>query len=166
MVTQRARLCLTLLLIGWSAFWTAVAVAQSLALDYELTLRAQAPASTSETNDPCNTRLVLSVGRCTGEGANQPALKIRQNGTSLSAPLTTNSDYANVVREHRSDALPDDVSLLSKPRDVTLRLASRYRFRYNTDISDTQRFVDARYEAWAQRNELNAVGVELLFPFH
>jgi hypothetical protein len=166
MLTRRARLCLTLLLVDWSCLFTAVAIAQSLALDYELNLNTQPPVTMPVTNDPCDIRLVLLVPRCGSEAADRAALNIRQNGISLNAPPGTTLEFASVPREPRSDALADDVSVLSKPRDVTLRLGSRYRLRYNTDTSESQRFFDARYEAWAQRNELNAVGVELLFPFH
>jgi hypothetical protein len=165
MMTQRARLCLTLLLMGWSCLFTAVAVAQSLALDYELNLQPQPPATVSVTKVACD-RPALVMPRCHGEGADQVAWNIRQNGVSSYAPPATRSDYATLIREPRSDVLADDVALPSKPRDVTLRLGSRYRLRYNTANSDTQRFFDARYEAWADRNELNALGVELLFPFH
>jgi hypothetical protein len=166
MMTQRARLCLTLLLMGSSCLFTAVAVAQSLALDYELTLKPQAPATLTVTNDPCDMKQLLSVPRCRSARAGHVSWNIRQNGVFSNAVPATSSDYPTVVREPRSDVLADDVSVLSKPRDVTLRLGSRYRLRYNTANSETQRFFDARYEAWADRNELNALGIELLFPFH
>ena len=52
------------------------------------------------------------------------------------------------------------------PSDVTLWLGTRYRLRSYPDSSESQRFMDARYETWAQRNALNSLGLELLFPFH
>lgn len=166
MIMQRARLCLTAVLIRGSCLLPAVAVAQSLTLDYELNLNAQRPANVSVTNNPCDVGRLSLLLRCRGEVADQFVWNIRDHSVSSNPSPASVGDYAAAVnREPRSLLFADDVLSPSTPGEVTLRLGTKYRLRYNADI-EPYRFFDARYEAWAQRNELNSIGVELLFPFH
>jgi hypothetical protein len=168
MIMQRApRLCLTALVMGWYCLSTAVAVAQSLALDYGLSLNPQTLPAISVSNDPCDVRRLSLPTRCRGKVADHFVWNIRLNGVSSNSPPANFVDYAaSAVREPRPYLFADDASVPSTPSDVTLRIGSKYRLRYNADNSELHRFFDARYEAWAQRNELNSLGVELLFPFH
>jgi len=168
MIMQRApRLCLTALVMAWCCLSGTVAAAQSLALDYGLNLNPQAAPEMSVTNDPCDVRRLSLPTRCRGEVADQFVWNIRLTGVSSNPQPANFVGYAAaVVREPRSYLFADDAAFPSTSGDVTLRIGSKYRLRYNADNSELHRFFDARYEAWAQRNELNSVGVELLFPFH
>jgi hypothetical protein len=168
MIMQRApRLCVRALVIGWYCLSTTVVAAQSLALDYGLNLNVPALPAISVTNDPCDVIRLSLPKRCRGEVADQFVSNIRLNGVSSNVPPANFVDYAApVVRQPRAYGFADDAAISSTSGDVTLRIGSKYRLRYNADNSEPHRFFDARYEAWAQRNELNSVGVELLFPFH
>jgi hypothetical protein len=173
MVLKTARCCLALISIALPCLFPNTASAQSLALVYELNLSNQARTSPSVTSDPYSLGQTLAPPRCRIGIADHILSGIRWNRTYASAEYSRRQalDVAANDQSLAMDRMPannfnlEPRSFLSSS-DVTLWLGPRYRLRSSPDTSESQRFMDTRYETWAQSNASNSVGLELLFPFH
>lgn len=175
MVVKTARRCFAVILIGMPSFLTNMAPAQSLALVYELNLANQTQPKLSTTDETCSIGQALAPQYCRIEIESHSVSNIRWNsaygGTEYSGPQAldagANDQLFRSIRVPSINVNLEPRSFLSPaPSDATLWLGTRYRLRSYPDTSESQRFMDARYETWAQRNALNSLGLELLFPFH
>jgi hypothetical protein len=172
MVMKTARRCLAVILMGMPYFFTNMAPAQSLALVYELKLANQTPTNLSATDEACSLGQALAPQYCRIEIESHSVSSIRWKGTyggaEYSGPQALDAGaHDQLFRSVR--VAPNNVNVEPRspvPSDVTLWLGTRYRLRSYPDSSESQRFMDARYETWAQRKALNSLGLELLFPFH
>lgn len=173
MVLKTARCCLALISIGLPCLFPNTASAQSLALVYELNLSNQARASPSVTSDPYSLGQTLAPHVVASESriiycrafvgtARMPARNTRGHKRSMWA---ANDQSLAMDRIPANNFNLEPRSFLSSS-DVTLWLGPRYRLRSSPDTFESQRFMDTRYETWAQSNASNSVGLQLLFPFH
>ena len=169
-VRKKTRVACSALVIGVSCV-TVPAGAQSLALSYDLGVRADLVARVALPADQCSGSDWLNAIALCARDREAAALSSPEDNAAASARgsrrvsvgATGQAPAATIPQGLQAGEDPLDGR--RRTADVSLRLGSKNRLLSPEENRDVGRFVDTPYERYLQNNAHKAIGLELLVPF-